>query len=85
MTSEAAAGSITGAAARGRSMDDGGLRLAIIGVGADEVGVMMRGRFGSTVISMDELMKGRRGRRTETVKAKAVSNWLTEEGSAGEN
>lgn len=85
MTCGAEASSTTGAAAREKSIGSGDLRLAIVGVGADEVGVMMRRRYGFAVTSMDELMKGRRGRRTETVKAKAVSKWLTEEGGAGEN
>lgn len=64
----------------------GGLRCAIVGVGADAVGLRLGQRFGGVVItSIDKLMKGRKGRKTEKVKANAVSKWLTEEGGVGKN
>lgn len=67
-------------------LDGGGLRFAIVGVGADAVGLRLGQRFGGVVItSIDKLMKGRKGRKTEKVKANAVSKWLTEEGSVGKN
>lgn len=60
-----------------------GLQLAVIGLNADELGLRMAERHGLLATSMDELMKGRKGRRTDAVKAKAVSKWLAEK-SAGE-
>lgn len=59
-----------------------GLRLAVVGPNADEVGVRMAERHGLAATSMDELMKGRKGRRTDAVKAKAASKWLKEEKGA---
>lgn len=62
-----------------------GLRLAIVGTRADELGLRIAQRYGFGVKSMDELMKGRKGPRTDTVKAKAVSQWMADEkGADGE-
>lgn len=55
------------------------LRLAIVGKYADELGAAMAGRYGFETKSMDELMKGRKGRKTDNVKAKAVWQWLETE------
>lgn len=61
----------------------GRLRLAIVGANADELGIRIGERYGLAVRSMDELMEGRRGRRTDNVKAKAVLGWLEDEGVTG--
>lgn len=61
------------------------LRFAIVGVGAGELGERMGERYGLAVTSVDELMKGKKGRRTDNVKAKAVAKWLAEEGGSGTN
>lgn len=58
--------------------------MAVLGPNADELGVMVAERHGIAATSMDELMKGRKGRRTDAVKAKAASKWLEEKGAAGE-
>lgn len=59
--------------------------MAVIGPNADELGLRMAERHGLAATSMEELMKGRKGRRTDAVKAKAASKWLGEEkGAAGE-
>lgn len=60
----------------------GGLRLAVVGENADELGRRMAERYGLVATSMDDLMKGRKGRKTDNVKAKAVSEWLAESGGA---
>lgn len=52
------------------------LRLAVVGENADELGVRLAERYGLVARSMNELMKGRKGRKTDTVKAKAASEWL---------
>lgn len=56
----------------------GGLRLVVVGEHADELGLRMAERYGLVTTSMDELMKGRKGRKTDNVKVKAVSEWLSE-------
>lgn len=71
-------------AAAGRGDGEGPLRLATVGANADELGIRIAERYGLAVKSMDELMKGRKGRKTDLVKAKAASQWLAEEGAAGE-
>lgn len=59
--------------------------MAVVGPNADELGIRMAERHGLAATSMDQLMKGRKGRRTDAVKAKAASNWLADEnGAAGE-
>lgn len=58
--------------------------MAVVGPNADELGIRMAERHGLAATSMDELMKGRKGRRTDVVKAKAASNWLAAKGAAGE-
>lgn len=59
--------------------------MAVVGPNADELGIRMAERHGLAATSMDQLMKGRKGRRTDAVKAKAASKWLAEEkGAAGE-
>ncbi|CAM9438459.1 unnamed protein product [Ectocarpus fasciculatus] len=57
-----------------------GLRLAIVGENADELGLRIAERHGLVATSMDGLMKGRKGRKTDNVKAKAAAEWLAEEG-----
>ncbi len=54
----------------------GCLRLAVVGENADELGTRLAERYGLVARSMDELMKGRKGRKTDNVKAKAASEWL---------
>lgn len=54
------------------------VRFAIVGANADEVGVRTGERYGYAVTSMQGLMEGRKGRKTDTVKAKAVARWLAE-------
>ncbi|CAM9125746.1 unnamed protein product [Scytosiphon promiscuus] len=58
------------------------LRIAVVGEGADELGRRIAGRYGLVATSMDELMKGRKGRKTDNVKAKAAAEWLA--AAAGE-
>ena len=53
-----------------------GLRLAVVGENADELGRRLAERYGLAATSMDELMKGRKGRKTDNVRAKAASEWL---------
>lgn len=64
------------------SKQQGGLRLAVVGENADELGRRMAERYGLVATSMNELMKGRKGRKTDNVRAKAVSEWLAERGGA---
>lgn len=52
------------------------LRLAIVGENADELGLRIAERHGLVATSMDGLMKGRKGRKTDIVKAKAAAEWL---------
>ncbi|CBN74466.1 DEAD box helicase [Ectocarpus siliculosus] len=52
------------------------LRLAIVGENADELGLRIAERHGLVATSMDGLMKGRKGRKTDNVKAKAAAEWL---------
>ncbi|CAN0472724.1 unnamed protein product, partial [Ectocarpus sp. 8 AP-2014] len=54
------------------------LRLAIVGENADELGLRIAERHGLVATSMDGLMKGRKGRKTDNVKAKAAAEWLGE-------
>lgn len=54
----------------------GNLRLAVVGEGADELGRRLAERYGLVATSMDKLMKGRKGRKTDNVKAKAAAEWL---------
>ncbi|CAM9911981.1 unnamed protein product, partial [Ectocarpus sp. 13 AM-2016] len=54
------------------------LRLAIVGENADELGLKIAERHGLVATSMDVLMKGRKGRKTDNVKAKAAAEWLGE-------
>ncbi|CAM9177353.1 unnamed protein product [Ectocarpus sp. 12 AP-2014] len=54
------------------------LRLAIVGENADELGLRIAERHGLVATSMDVLMKGRKGRKTDNVKAKAAAEWLGE-------
>lgn len=85
MTSLPPASAVTTAAAvpEGRDLSkQGGLRLAIIGENAEELGLRIAEQYGLVATSMDELMEGRKGRKTDNVKAKAVSVWLTERGGA---
>eukprot|EP00903_Cladosiphon_okamuranus_P010951 g10343.t1 len=56
------------------------LRLAVVGENADEVGLRLAERHGLASTSMDELMKGRKGRKTDSVKARAASEWLARRG-----
>lgn len=63
----------------------GQLRLVIIGANASELGLKLAESYGVPVKSMEDLMKGRRGRRTDLVKAKAASQWLELEGGAGKS
>ena len=56
--------------------------MVVVGPNADELGVKMAERHGLAATSMDELMKGRKGRKTDAVKAKAASKWLAEENCA---
>lgn len=60
----------------------GGLRLAVVGENADELGLRLAERYGLAATSMDELMKGRKGRKTDNVKARAASEWLASRGAA---
>lgn len=62
-----------------RACPTGRLRLSIVGRNAEKVGFQLGQRIGLSVRSIEELMAGRRGRRTDTVKAKAVLHWLTDE------
>lgn len=57
----------------------GNLRLAVVGEEADELGRRLAERYGLVAMSMDELMKGRKGRKTDNVKAKAAAEWLAAE------
>lgn len=59
----------------------GGLRLAVVGENADELGLRLAERYGLEATSMDELMKGRKGRKTDNVKARAASEWLAGRGA----
>lgn len=59
----------------------GGLRLAVVGENADELGLRLAERYGLVATSMDELMKGRKGRKTDNVKARAASEWLASGGA----
>lgn len=61
----------------------GQLRLVIIGANASELGLKLAEFYGAPVKSMEDLMKGKRGRRTDLVKAKVASQWLELEGGAG--
>lgn len=63
----------------------GQLRLVIIGANASELGLKLAEFYGVPVKSMEELMKGRRGPRTDLVKAKAASQWLELESRAGKS
>lgn len=63
------------------SSTGGGLRLAVVGENADELGLRLAGRYGLVATSMDELMKGRKGRKTDNVKARAASEWLANGGA----
>lgn len=60
----------------------GGLRLAVVGENADELGFRLAERYGLVATSMDKLMKGRKGRKTDNVKARAASEWLASRGDA---
>lgn len=64
----------------------GGLRLTIVGASADELGAKIADRHGLIATSMDKLMKGKKGRKTDNVKARAASAWLAdhEKDAAGE-
>lgn len=61
-----------------------GLRLAVVGAQADELGFRIAERYGLATTSMDELMQGRRGRKTDAVRARAASQWLEDNGATGE-
>lgn len=65
------------------SSTGGGLRLAVVGENADELGHRLAERYGLASTSMDELMKGRKGRKTDNVKARAASEWLAGRGEDG--
>lgn len=58
--------------------------MAVVGENADELGLRLAERYGLVSTSMDELMKGRKGRKTDNVKARAASEWLaSRDASAG--
>lgn len=53
------------------------LRVAVVGENADELGLRLAEVGGFVATSMDELMKGRKGRKTDNVKARVASEWLS--------
>lgn len=57
------------------------LSVSIIGTNAAEAGLLIAEHFKYPVKSMCELMEGRRGRKTDLVRVKAVLQWLEGEAS----
>lgn len=56
------------------------LPLAAVGVGSHALGVSIAEHYGWRVRSINELLTGRKGRRTSAVKARVVAQWLDEDG-----
>lgn len=57
------------------------LSVSIIGTNAAGAGLLIAERFSYPVKSMCELMEGRKGRKTDLVRVKAVLQWLEGEAS----
>lgn len=61
----------------------GSLSLVIIGACADSLGFQVGEHYGFSVKSIDELLEGRRGRKTDNVKVKVILKWITGEQAPG--